>query len=204
LSHVLWIGGATDAGKTTLSEIIAKQFNFHLYHHDRHDLVHHEHLAQNSMDYCAFLTASMDERWIVPSPEKLFQRAIRSFHDRFPLVIKDLLALPKKPGIMAEGFGLLPELLVPVLSSKRQAIWLVPTESFKWASMRRRNKPSFREQTSDPEKATRNLLIRDMLLAEYVKTQTQLYGLQLYEVDGSCSIEEMVTLLKQHFEPILS
>lgn len=203
LSHVLWIGGATDTGKTTISQIIAERYGLQLYNYDRHDSLQIERLAQTLPRYRAFLSASLDERWVRPDPEDLVQWLMQAFRDRFPLVVKDLLDLPKKPMIVAEGFGLTPELLSPVLSSKRQAIWLVPTEEFKWASMKRRNKPSFRDQVSNPERATRNVFTRDMLLAERVKAQVQARSLTVYEVDGSRSVEEMATLIEQHFEPFL-
>lgn len=203
LSRVLWIGGATDTGKTTVARIIAERHGFQLYEYDRHDLPQIRCLAQTNTHYRAFLTASLDERWVRPEPEDLAQRTLRGFRDRFPLVIEDLLGLPSEPMVLAEGFGLTPELLSPVLSSKRQAIWLVPTEGFKWRSMKGRNKPSFRDQTSNPERATRNLFTRDMLLAEHVKAQAQSRGLRVYEVDGSVSVEGMATLIEQHFEPFL-
>jgi len=76
-------------------------------------------------------------------------------------------------------------------------------EGFKWASMKRRNKPSFRDETSNPERATRNVFRRDMLLAERVKAQVQARGFIVYEVDGSRSAEEIATLIEQHFEPLL-
>jgi len=203
LSHVLWIGGATDTGKTTISQIIAERYGFQIYNYDRHDLPQLERLAQTLPRYRAFLDASLDERWVRPEPEDLLQFLLRGFQDRFPLVVKDLLDLSREPMIVAEGFGLTPELLSPVLSNKRQAIWLVPTEEFKWASMKRRNKPSFRDKVSDPERATRNVFRRDMLLAERVKEQAQSRGLTVYEVDGSRSAEKVATLIERHFEPLL-
>jgi len=203
LAQVIWLGGATDSGKTTISQIITDRYGLQLYHYDRTDRPHHERLAQSISQYRAFLKASMDERWVHPEPEDLVQRALQSFRDRFPLVIEDLLALPKEPKIVTEGFGLTPELLFPVLSNKHQAIWLVPTEEFKWASMKRRNKPSFGNDTSDPKKATMNIFTRDMLLAEHMKTQARLHGLIVYEVDGTRSIEDRVTLVEQHFQPFL-
>ena len=203
LSHVLWIGGGTDTGKTTVSQIVAERHGLQLYHYDRRDLPQVERLAQTSPRYRAFLSASLDERWVRPEPEDLVSWHMQGFRDRFPLVIEDLLAFPREPMVVAEGFGLLPELLSPVLSSARQAIWLVPTEDFKWASMKRRNKPSFRDQVSNPERATRNLFTRDMLLAERVKAQAQSRGLTVCVVDGSRSIEEMATLIERHFEPFL-
>jgi hypothetical protein len=103
--------------------------------------------------------------------------------------------------MVAEGHGLVPELVAPVLSSKHQAIWLVPTPAFKQASMKCRNKPSFRDEVSDLERATHNLFTRDMLLAERVKAQPQASGLSVFEVDGSRSPEEMAALVEQHSRP---
>ena len=203
LSNVLWIGGATDTGKTTVSQIIAERYGLQLYNYDRHDLPQIERLAQTYPRYRAFLSASLDERWVHPEPGELLQWHTQAFRDRFPLVVEDLLDLPREPMVVAEGFGFTPELLSPVLSSKRQAIWLVPTEGFKWASMKRRNKPSFRDKTSNPERATRNVFRRDMLMAERVKAQAQSRGLTVVEVDGSRSVEEMTALIEQHFEPFL-
>jgi hypothetical protein len=196
LTHVLWIGGATDSGKTTIARIIAQRCGLQVYHYDRHDLPHVERLAQTLPHYRAFLDASLDERWVHPEPEELLRFLLRSFQDRFPLVVEDLLDLPREPGIVAEGFGFTPDILWPVLSSRRQAVWLVPTEDFKRASMERRNKPSFKDQVSDPERATRNVLVRDMLLAQEVAAQASSLGLTLYEVDGTRSIEEMATLVQ--------
>jgi hypothetical protein len=62
LSHVLWIGGATDTGKTTISEIFAVRYGFQVYHYDRHDQSQMEHLAQGFPHYRVFLEASLDER----------------------------------------------------------------------------------------------------------------------------------------------
>ncbi|MGD1993701.1 MAG: hypothetical protein PVI59_10955 [Anaerolineae bacterium] len=203
LSHVLWIGGATDTGKTTIAQMIAGRFGLQLYHYDRHDLSQLERLAQTLPRYRAFLEASLEERWVHPEPEELLQFVLRGFQDRFPLVVEDLLDLPEEPMTVAEGFGFTPELLYPVLSSKRQAVWLVPTEDFKWASMERRNKPSFKDMVSDPGRAVRNVFMRDMLLAEEVRRQAESRGLTVYEIDGSRSVEEVATLIEGHFEPFL-
>jgi 2-phosphoglycerate kinase len=203
LFHVLWIGGGSDSGKTTISRIIAEQYGFQIYHYDQHDRHQMERLAQAKPRYRRFLSETLEERWVRPEPEDLLRRMLQAFQDRFPLVIEDLLDMPKQPMMVAEGFGFTPELLSPLLSSSRQAIWLVPTEDFKRSSMRRRNKPSFMDKVSDPEQATRNLFMRDMLLASLVKTQAQSFGVTVLEIDGARSIEQVVTLIEQHFEPFL-
>jgi adenylate kinase family enzyme len=83
LTYVLWIGGATDAGKTTVARIIAERYGLQLYNYDQHDLPQIERLAQTMTHYRAFLAASMDERWVRPEPEELAQRALQAFCDRF-------------------------------------------------------------------------------------------------------------------------
>lgn len=203
LAHVLWIGGATDSGKSTVAQNLGERHHFPVYHYDRRDLAHHEQLATSIPAYRAFLDASLDERWVDPEPEALFQRSLQSFRDRFPLVIEDLLAFPNDQRMIAEGFGLLPELLAPVLSSPSQAIWLTPTEDFKWASMTRRGKPSFGPQTRDPAKAKTNLLRRDELLAAYLKEQAHRYGYTVCKVDGSRSADKLAELIEYHFAPYL-
>jgi hypothetical protein len=162
-----------------------------------------ERLAQRFPCYRAFLEASLDERWVIPEPEELLRFLLCSFQDRFLLVVEDLLELPRDPMIVAEGFGFTPELLSPVLSSRHQAVWLVASEEFKWASMERRKKPSFRDQVSDPRRATRSVFLRDMLLAQRVREQARPRELRVYEVDGTHSVEDMASLIEQHFEPFL-
>ena len=203
LSYVLWIGGATDSGKSTAAQTLTERYQLQVYHYDGHDLAHHEQLAKTSPSYRAFLAASLDERWVYPQPEALLQRALRSFRDRFPLVIEDLLAYPSERPIVAEGFGLLPELLAPLLSSPSQAIWLVPAKEFKLDSMTRRGKPSFGPQVSDPERAKINVYTRDLLLATYLKEQVSRYSYTLFEVDGTRPPDGVANMLEQHFASFL-
>ncbi|MFL5733997.1 MAG: hypothetical protein ACJ78Q_12460 [Chloroflexia bacterium] len=97
----------------------------------------------------------------------------------------------------------MPDLVAPVIESKHQAIWLVPSPDFKIASMSRRNKPSFANAVSDTERARRNVLNRDMLLAEQVKQQAEAHGLAVLQVDGTRPIEEMAAIVEDHFGPML-
>jgi 2-phosphoglycerate kinase len=199
LSHVFWIGGATDSGKSTVARIIAERRQFLVCHYDERDRAHHEQLARTSSYYRDYIEASLDERWVFIEPKALLQRTLLSFRDRFSLMIEDLLAYPNEQTIIAEGFGLLPELLAPVLSSPSQAVWLVPTQEFKQASMIRRGKPSFGLRVSDPATARSNLLARDKLLANYFREQVPGYGYIFYEVDGSIPPDELAITIEQHF-----
>lgn len=204
LAHVLWIGGATDTGKSTIARNLADRYGIVVYHYDKHDAIHHERLAGTIPQIRKFIEASLDERWVYPEPAAMFEFLFEAFHYRFPLVVEDLLALTADKPIVAEGFGLLPALVHPILSSPWQAIWLVPTETFKWESMARRGKPSVAKFTSNPEKAKMNLFARDTMLADYYREHVPAYGYTLHEIDGSVSSEEMTTLVHDHFLRYLS
>lgn len=203
-AHVIWIGGGTDTGKTSIARMLAEKHGLQTYHYDRHDNEQIEQLAQTQPRYRVFLDASLEDRWIIPTPEEILRFNLVSFQDRFALVLKELLEVPAYPKIVAEGFGFLPELLAPILASKNQAVWLTPSEEFKLASMRRRGKPSFKDQVSDPERAFRNVFERDMLLARHIREQAESRGLTVFEVDGTRSLEEMAGLIESHFKQLLN
>jgi hypothetical protein len=204
LSHILWIGGAPDAGKSTVAKLIATRFNLQIYHYDQHDVRQTKHLAQSSSYYRRVLQATEEERWILPTPKEMLQRSLRAFQDRLPLVLADLLALPKDPIIVAEGFGLTPELIFPLLSNQHQALWLIPTRDFKWNSMQLRGKHLRRLKMSEPQKAINNLIARDLFLAQEVQSQAQERGLVVSVVDGSQTAEELTDLVTQHFRVVLT
>jgi hypothetical protein len=205
LAHVLWIGGAPDARKTTVARHLAERLGLQLYLLDAAQPTHWERSTpEQQPTLCAFQAMSMDGRWVQQTPEAMATQIMCIGEERLHLAVEDLLTLPKTPSIVAEGPWFFPELIAPLLSNLRQGIWLVPTEEFKRASAIRRNKPTIRHQTSDPGWAARNWLKRDMLLDAHVRRQTAAVGLRLVEVDGSRSVEQMVSLLEEHFHPLLT
>jgi 2-phosphoglycerate kinase len=201
LAHVFWIGGAPDSGKTSVARALSNKFGLSVYHYDQADLRHHERLGALRTEYSAFLASGMDERWVEPTPEELAKRAWRAFEDRFPFVMEELSARLPSPGtrILAEGFGLTPGLVAPLLSEPSHAVWLLPTEGFKRASMRQRGKGTFEGAVSDPERAARNLFERDQILAERIRREASALGLTIIEVDGSKSIDGLAAQLAVRF-----
>jgi hypothetical protein len=207
LAHVLWIGGATDSGKTSVARALAQQYGLQAYHLDRYDReeppghwsrtdpVRHPHMHASP-------TRDRDWMWVHTTPEELAERWFRWAPERFQLVLEDLLGLPPAPPIVAEGYGLTPDLVLPLLASTSQAFWLVSTEEFKRASDARRGKQAGKD-TSDPERARRNHVGRDLLLAQHVRRRAEALGLPVVEVDGSRSLAAIVALVEAHFAPLL-
>lgn len=207
LAHVLWIGGAPDAGKTSVANLLAAKHQLQVYHFDRHEPAHFDRAT--AADHPALYAAhparmTLEERWVQRPIEMMAQGTISSWTERFSMTVDDLCAMPDTPMIIAEGPGLFPECIAPLITSPRQAIWLEATEEFKWASAARRNKPSSRFKSSDPERFVRNWFGRDMLIAAHVRQGVEERGLTLLEVDGAKSLDEMAALVEAHFAPLLA
>ena len=124
--------------------------------------------------------------------------------ERLPLIVEDLLALPADCAIVAEGPGFFPEVVLPVLSDARQAIWMVPTEAFKRASHARRRKGEWRrELVSDPQRSMCNHIARDLPMADHYRRITRELGLPRIEVDGARSAHEVAAEVEARFAPLL-
>jgi 8-oxo-dGTP diphosphatase len=201
LAHVLWIGGPPDAGKSTAAALLAERHALQLYHFDRWEGRHIARMdpaGQPALD--AFCRMSMDERWVLRTPAEMADETVRSWTERFWMAVADLLAMPPEPRIVAEGPGLFPECVHQLISHPRQAIWLLPTPAFKQASAGRRDKPPARHSASDPERAARNWLARDLLLGEHVRARAAALGLPTIEIDGGLSADQVAGLLERHFD----
>jgi len=193
LRHVRFIGGGSGGGKSTVARRLAAKHGLQLYLTEQFS----EYVAQTTPADApllhAFVAMDMDERWLNRSPHVMFN----TFHgfqgERFDLVIEDLLALPRKPPILVEGFTLLPRLVAPLLSGPGQAVWLVPTPEFRRAAFDSRGSTwDIPRQTSDPERALVNLLARDRLFSDHVRREATVLDLPVIEVDRGLSVDELV------------
>ena len=138
LAHVYWIGGPPDCGKTTIATILAERHGLQEYHFDRHEMTHFSRLNPNL--HPALYAAHPDrmttqERWLGSTPDQMARDTIASWSERFTMALDDLRAMPPIPAIITEGPGLFPELVAPLIAHPSRAIWLIPTEPFKRASV---------------------------------------------------------------------
>jgi hypothetical protein len=147
----------------------------------------------------------LEERWIAPSPHDLFERSMRAFRLRWPLVLRDVRALAgagARP-VIVEGFGILPAFVRALGDDAARALFLVPTDAFRQASWRRRGKPSWRLRVSDPTLGERNLLERDRLIADEVRRQAAEVGFAVFDIDGAEDAGQILEVAARRFEPFL-
>ncbi len=197
LRHVYWIGGGSGADKSTIARRIAAEHGLRLYDTDAMMAEHaRRSTPQEAPRLAEFIAMDMDERWLNRTPEDML-RTFHWFHgEAFPLLVEDLLSLEP---VVAEGFRLLPRLVCPLLDDPRQALWLLPTPEFRLAAFESRGSLwKIAGQTSDPGKALANLLERDRLFTEELRAEAKQLGLQVIEVDGSLSEDELVSECATH------
>ena len=77
LTHVYWLGGGSGGGKSTIARRLAERFGMVLYPTDDTMTSHaNEASAQDAPLIARFKQMSMDERWLLRSPQEMLQ----SFH----------------------------------------------------------------------------------------------------------------------------
>jgi len=202
LRHVYWIGGGSGAGKSTVARRIADRYGLRLYSTDD---VMAEHASQSTRGDSPllhrFMEMDMDARWVSRPPAAMLE----TFHwfqgEGFDMIVNDLLRLPREPHIVVEGFRLLPRLVEPLLAVRAHAVWLLPAPDFRQSVVESRggSASGFLARTTDPERALHNLLERDRMFTDILRSETARLGLEGIEVDATMTEEDLTTRVADAF-----
>lgn len=200
LRDALWIGGGQWAGKSTVARILAYRHGLTAYHYDYHDARGHydRRLRQGAPE------VDPEADWVHTTPLEMAERSFASFRVRFEFTLDDLRALVSPRPILAEGWGLRPELLAPLLTDPRRMVVMVPTDEFRDRQIHDMPRASrVGHQVSDPERAQRNRLLRDQLIATDAVRAAHQHGIRVIEVDGSVDAEGVADIVSGCFQPFL-
>ena len=200
LSHVLWIGGGPQAGKSTLARLLAGTWDLKIYNLDWHQV--REHVGRAGPRASAFAALSMDERWALPSVGELVERSAAVWAELFELVVSDLRAMPRSRTIVAEGPGAFPWLVAPLLRDVRQAIFLVPTRGQRTRAAERRWGPREVQRFPgivDRETALAKLRERDAILDARIVAACANLGLRCETMFGTRPLDDDLALIEDQF-----
>jgi hypothetical protein len=194
LDHILWIGGAQGAGKSTAARIFAHHAGLRLYLVDAFTYSHAERAETGPFPTMrAFGQKTMDERWLHPEPEEMAEEFLAYARERFQMIVDDLRALPREPAIVAEGPHLLPELVAPLVASPQAAVWLVPTPHLQ-RGLHGARPSAVPGHTSDADLVQEKVARRNELLAEAIRRSALETGLAVTEiqsyVDATLALEK--------------
>ena len=147
------------------------------------------------------MAMDMDERWVNRSPKTMLE----TFHwfqgEGFNLIIEDLLSLPREPGVIVEGFRLLPRLVKPLLSVPCSCRLAPPDARLPSGSGRESGGSAwgFLAKTTDPERALRNLLERDRMFTDILREETARLELPAIEVDATMTEDDLAKRVTEVF-----
>lgn len=199
--HVYWIGGGSGAGKSAIARRLAARHGLRLYSTDDAMSGHGRRITREEAPFLRkFADMSMDERWVNRSPETM----LGTFHwfrgEGFGLIVEDLLDLAEEPGVVAEGFRLLPHLVRPYLAEPGHAVWLLPAPAFRRAAFDSRGTLwQIPRRTSDPDRALRNLLERDRMFTERLREEAKSLDLRVIEVGTGTTEDDLADRVTRVF-----
>lgn len=203
--NALWIGGAQWAGKSTVSRLLAMRHGITVYHYDYQDARgHNDRRIARRLALGEPPPEPPDDIWLHQTPEDLAASTLAGFPVRFEWALDDLRALVSGRPILAEGWGLRPELVAPIIDSPRRMIVMVPTQEFREHQVRVLPRAAAIGATvSDPARGQRNRLGRDRLVADDAVRAASSLGIRVIEVDGSRDAEAVADTVADHFSPYL-
>src|SRR4051794_1554767 len=142
--------------------------------------------------------------WVRSTVEQAVNEALNQFVERFRYVQDDLRGLTSPNPIIADGWGLRPELVAPLLSSTQRMVVMVPTEEFRQHQLRALPRANALPQNvSDPQLAQQNRVARDRLIAEDAVRNAKRLNIRVIEVDGSRDAQAVAGVVAEHFREFL-
>jgi 2-phosphoglycerate kinase len=206
LHRALWVGGGQWAGKSTVARLLAVQYGVTFYHYDHQDARGHNdrRIARRVARGEPATEPDPDKVWVHTTPEEMATTTLAGFPERFQWALDDLRALVSGRPVIAEGWGLRPELVAPIVDSPRRMIVMVPTPEFRDRQVHelpRAAAPTHR--VSDPVRAQANRLARDRLVAEDAVRSAHQLGIRVIAVDGSRDAAAIAEIVADHFSPYL-
>ena len=200
LAHVLWVGGTPCSGKTSIANMLAEKYRMQAYHCDEAFERHKPRISAMRK----VLTMSWDEIWMRPL-DVLVKDVLAIYHEEIQMILDDLNALPSSATILAEGMALLPELVAPLLSNARRAVWIMPTPDFVREHYPQRGAwvQEILQQCANPSQAFQNWMERDIACARILTAEARQRKLQVIHVDGGEPIGGIAAAIEDRFRPFL-
>jgi hypothetical protein len=200
LDHVFWIGGSTCSGKSESARRIAAKAGSTVYPVDEREPKRVEQVDPARYPlFTSWAGMSADERWVQSSVEELVVDTLALCGELVEMIVAEVGN--ERSSTIVEGFQPLPELVARVVPHPRAAVFLVATPEFRRSlHYSRPHAWAMPSRTSDPDRAQRNRLERDDLIAEHIAGTARALDLKTIAVDGTRPLDEIAAEAQAHLE----
>jgi len=186
LAHVLWIGGASGAGKTTLATRLARRHGLRWYSADAHTWEHRDAAIRAGHEGAArWEEMTPDERHALADERPADLLSLNLDFERGPMTVDDLRRLPPEPLVVADGSTVLPELVARGNALSDRAVWLVPTFE--------------RHRSFHESNGMAHLVEYRWLVIQEVERQAAAYDVNVLRVDDSLGPDEALAAVETLF-----
>jgi len=172
---IVWLGGAPCAGKSSVARTLSERFALDILHIDdsfgacasQRDAARHPALSR-------WMALSWNERWS-RSPDPLLAEVIACYHEHLCFVLEDLRTRDLGGRqTLVEGSAVLARDIAPMLGSRAEGVWLVPTAEFQAQHYAQRPwVDGILQQCADPGGAFERWMGRDARFAEWLAYEVQ-------------------------------
>lgn len=201
---IYWIGGSPCSGKSTIAEMLVKEYGFDYYKCDDH-LERYMNIGatENNALMKILKTMSLDEIWL-RTPEVQTEEEFEFYRYALRIIEKEVNELYIGNEIIVEGAAILPEYIKNKNIKKNRYICIAPTEEFQIEKYSKREwVKDYLKECSDANTAFKNWMRRDAMYAKEVINQAKENGMNYILVDANISIEEQYELVKKKFDILI-
>lgn len=189
--QIYWIGGSPCSGKSTIAEMMEKNFGFHYYKCDDSLERYLEIASKRGKPVSSRIEKlNIDEIFLRPVDDQV-KDELAFYEEVFEVILEDLDKLNVKTSIVIEGAALLPSNIHKLDVLNTNYICIVPTAEFQLNKYAEREWVShYLRQSKNWQQAYDNWMKRDIEFAKIVLEDAKNKGYSSILVDGSRSIEE--------------
>ncbi|MCM1989033.1 hypothetical protein [Oceanirhabdus seepicola] len=197
---IYWIGGSPCCGKSTISEMLVKEFGFEMYKCDDYLERYIQLGVENGVEIMKKVKSmNLDETWFRDIEEQV-EDEFKFYREALKIIVADLEKNYKGKSVLVEGAVILPEFIKNNGIDNSNYICMVPTKEFQIDNYSKREWVKYYlDGCSDTKKAFENWMKRDVEYAKIVKENAKDYGMNVIVVDGSKSIEDNYLRVKKLF-----
>lgn len=199
MQQLYLIGGGPAAGKSTVSETLAKKYGMTYIKTDLLEGDHRPQAAHEKYPVNNYLNSlSDDERPLELIKLSAKQEAAR-LEELFFMLLREL-EKHEESKIILEGNMLLPHLIKEHLHGNYQAVWLLPTLKFQSQQYLQRDwAVDLIGQSDDPTMLLHTWVKRDHAFNQEVEKEVKQYGFPLLIVDGSNDLKHTTEWVERRF-----